>query len=147
LVIAGTGPEGEKLKRIAKANIKFEGKVSDEKKKELIKNCLGLVNPVENEDFGIVPVEAMNLGKPVLVHRSGGHLETVIENKSGIFFDSLSPQSLSQKILEFDNKIKSRFFNPEEISKSVEHLSEERFVEEFKTFVTEKWKLHQNDNA
>jgi glycosyltransferase involved in cell wall biosynthesis len=147
LVLAGTGPEEEMLKNIAKSNIRFEGKVSDERKKELIKNCLGLINPVENEDFGIVPVEAMNFGKPVLVHRSGGHLETVIENKSGMFFDNLSPENLSQKILEFDKKIKSHLFDPETISKSVENLSEERFAREFKTFVMERWKLHQNVNA
>jgi glycosyltransferase involved in cell wall biosynthesis len=147
LIIAGTGPEEEKLRSLAKTNIKFEGKVSEERKKELIKNCLGLINPVENEDFGIVPVEAMNFGKPVLVHRSGGHLETVTENRSGMFFDDLSPESLSQKILEFDKKIKSRLFNPEEISKSIADLSEERFTREFKTFVMEKWELHQNANA
>ncbi len=147
LVIVGTGPEEEKLKSSAKTNIKFEGKVSDGRKKELIKNCLGLINPVENEDFGIVPVEAMNFGKPVLVHRSGGHLETVTENKNGMFFDDLSSEKLSEKILEFEKKIRSRLFEPEGISRGVENLSEERFTKEFTTFVTERWELHQNSNA
>jgi glycosyltransferase involved in cell wall biosynthesis len=147
LLIVGTGPEEEILKRVAKANIKFEGRVSDSKKKELIQGCLGLINPVEDEDFGIVPIEALNFGKPVLVHKSGGHLETVKENVSGMFFSNLSPEALSEKILEFDKKIKEKGFNPKEISKSVENLSEERFKQEFEAFVMEKWKLHQGINA
>jgi len=147
LVIAGTGPEEKMLKEVAKSNIKFEGKVSDEKKKELIRGCLGLINPVEDEDFGIVPIEALNFGKPVLVHKSGGHLETVKENINGMFFDNLSAEVLSEKILEFDKKIKEKIFDPKEISKSVENLSEERFKKEFGDFVMEKFKLRQGVNA
>lgn len=143
LVIAGTGPEEETLKNIAGKNIKFEGRVTDERKRELIKNCLGLINPVQDEDFGIVPAEGMNFGKPVLAHKSGAHIETVKENISGMFFENLEPEKLSQDILEFDKKIKEHKFDPKKISESVKHLSEERFSEELKNFVMEKWKLHE----
>lgn len=147
LVIAGTGPEENNLKNIAKDNIKFEGKVSDPKKFELIEECLGLVNPVEDEDFGIVPVEAASYGKPILAHRSGGHLETVSDGINGMFFDDLSANALSDKILEFDKKIKQKTFDPKTISNGAKKYSAERFVEEYKNFVMEKWELHQKENA
>ncbi|MFH1899242.1 MAG: glycosyltransferase, partial [Patescibacteria group bacterium] len=83
LVIIGTGLEEVHLKDIAKENIVFKGKVSEEEKHQILEDSAGLINPVTDEDFGIVPVEAMAHGKPVLAHRSGGHLETIIENETG----------------------------------------------------------------
>jgi glycosyltransferase involved in cell wall biosynthesis len=147
LVIVGNGPEEKKLKSIASENITFEIKAGDARKMELIKESLGLINPVKDEDFGIVPVEAMNYGKPVLAHRSGGHLETIKEGLNGMFFEDLTPEKLSDKIVEFDKKIKSKVYNPQDIYETSKNFSKERFVREYKNFVMEKWDSHIKENA
>jgi glycosyltransferase involved in cell wall biosynthesis len=147
LKIVGTGPEERRLENIAGSNITFEGRISDGRKQELLQNCLGLINPVEDEDFGIVPVEAMGFGKPVLAHRSGGHLETITEGVNGMFFEESTSEKLSEKILEFDKKVKSKNYDPKAIYDGAKNFSEERFKREYKNFVMEKWEAHIKENA
>jgi len=147
LIIAGTGTEEEKLKSIANGNIKFEGRVSEERKKELISECSGLINPVGDEDFGIVPVEAMSCGKPVLAHKSGGHLETIQDGISGMLFSTKDPAELAKEIKRFAKAIEDQKFDPKTISTSVQKYSKERFQEEFKSFILEKWQFLQKQNA
>ena len=139
LVIIGTGLEEGHLKGIAKENIVFKGKVLDDEKHQIIENSAGLINPVVDEDFGIVPIEAMAHGKPVLAHRSGGHLETIIENETGMFFDEPTIDSLSEKLIEFDKAIKDKKFDHEKIKEHAQKFSKERFKTEFENFVREKW--------
>lgn len=101
LKIAGVGPEARRLKNMAGRNIKFLGLISDEKLAELYSRAKVLVFPQE-EDFGIVPLEAMASGRPVIAFRGGGALETVVDGETGIFFDEQSEESLSQAIRRFD---------------------------------------------
>jgi glycosyltransferase involved in cell wall biosynthesis len=147
LIVVGTGLEEENLKKIAGSNITFKGRVSDKDKHSLIENCLGLINPVVDEDFGIVPVEAMAHGKPVLAHKSGGHLETVIENETGLFFAEDSVDSLSEKLVEFEKMIKNKKFDRQNIKEHAQKFSKERFKKEFEDFVREKWEEHKKQNA
>jgi len=142
LTIAGTGIEEPKLKKMAKPNIKFLGRVSELEKHQLYANCLGLIFPVVDEDLGIVPIEAMAHGKPVLAHRSGGVLETVQEGFSGMFFDTVTVESLIEKIKEFDTAIRAKKFNPEQIKQTTQNYGKERFKKEFSSFVREKWEEH-----
>jgi glycosyltransferase involved in cell wall biosynthesis len=104
----------------------------------LIEGSLGLINTVADEDFGIVPIEVMAHGKPVLAHRSGGHLEIIKENVSGMFFDEINFEQLVSKIKEFDQAVRNNKFSAGEIRLSVEKYSKERFQTEFKKFVDEK---------
>lgn len=101
LKIVGGGPEKSRLKKIAKPNIEFYDFVIDKKRLfEYYKNCEALIFPQE-EDFGITAVEAMAAGKPVIAFRGGGALETVIENKTGIFFNEQTPESLIEAVKKF----------------------------------------------
>jgi len=106
---------------------------------------LGLINPVVDEDFGIVPVEAMAHGKPVLAHKSGGHLETIIEGETGLFFEGEDSKILSQKLIEFDQMIKNKIFDRVKITEHAQKFSKERFKSEFENFVREKWEEHKKN--
>jgi len=117
-------------------NIEFLGEVSDEEKNELMAGAKAFIIASKDEDFGIVPVEAMMAGTPVISHRSGGPLETVIAGKTGLFFDELNVESLNSAIKKFQ-KTK---FDYSEIAKYSKKFSKERFEKEIKEFVKSKVK-------
>ncbi|HWA64609.1 MAG TPA: glycosyltransferase [Candidatus Paceibacterota bacterium] len=100
LKIAGTGPEFGRLRRLAGPNVEFLGAVSEQRLAELYSRCRALVFPQE-EDFGIVPLEAMASGRPVIAYRAGGALETVAEGKTGVFFDDQTVESLAAAVRTF----------------------------------------------
>jgi glycosyltransferase involved in cell wall biosynthesis len=79
-------------------NIEFLGAVSDKQLWQLYAGARALLYPVEDEDFGMVPVEAMAAGTPVIAHRSGGPQETILEGKTGLFIDDFQALSLGQAI-------------------------------------------------
>jgi glycosyltransferase involved in cell wall biosynthesis len=113
------------------SNIEFLGEVTDEEKFELMKGAQAFVFASEDEDFGIIPVEAMACGTPVISHKSGGVLETVIEGETGIFYDELTLDSLAKAILKFQ-KLKLR---PEDCIAQAQKFSKERFKKEMKEFI------------
>ncbi len=132
LVIIGDGPEGEKLQRKAKKNIKFLDWQTDKIVNKYYKNCTAFIFPGE-DDFGIAPVEAMAHGKPVLAFRNGGAVETIIEGKTGEFFDYQHPAVLADGIRRLRNNLPK--YNSKFICAHVRKFSRERFEKEFKKFV------------
>ena len=101
LRIIGDGPCRKQLQKISNPNIQFLGKVDTDKLVSNYRHCRALIFP-GNEDFGIVPVEAQACGRPVIAYGAGGALETVIENITGLFFSSLTSESLIETIQKFD---------------------------------------------
>ena len=96
LVIVGDGPEVPALRRLAGPTIEFKGWLPDDELRQLYSRCSGLIFPGE-EDFGIVPVEAIACGKPVIAYARGGALETVREQAppaTGVFFQEQSVDAL-----------------------------------------------------
>lgn len=122
---------GDELRKIAGPTIRFVGEVSDAERWELMEKARAFIFPAEEEDFGITPVEAMGTGTPIIAYRSGGVQETVIEGKTGLFFDKLTPESLSEVIKKFE-KTK---FKSEECIAQAKKFSKERFKEEMLEFV------------
>ena len=139
LIIIGEGNYASNLKKIAGNNIVFKGRLPDEEKHKLIANSLGLINPVKDEDFGIVPIEAMAQGVPVLAHYSGGHKETIVENVNGMFFYELTVEDLVDKLKKFDSAVRNGYFDRDKVMSGAQKYSKDRFKLEFKKFVDDKW--------
>lgn len=95
LVVVGEGKMRAELEAQAGKTIRFMGGVSDEVLDTLYAGAKALLYPVEDEDFGIVPVEALGHGVPVIAHNSGGPRETIIEGKTGFLFDELTATALN----------------------------------------------------
>ncbi len=110
LKIVGSGPELDKLKKMAKPNIEFCGRVSDQELKNLYSKALAFIYPAI-EDFGIVPVESMASGRPVIALGLGGSAETVIPGKTGLLFQEQTADSLITAVKDF----KPEDYNPDEI--------------------------------
>jgi glycosyltransferase involved in cell wall biosynthesis len=138
LVVAGSGPEFDTIKKIAKNNISLIGHIDRLELKKQMQEAKAFVFASE-EDFGIVPVEAQACGTPVIAFGKGGVLETVDEGKTGVFFKEQTSESLKEAILYFG----TLKFNPNEIREHTLQFSKERFEREIKAFVDEKYQEHK----
>ena len=143
LFIIGDGQERRKLERFAKKNIEFLGWQGNEEVRNYYRECKAFVFPGE-EDFGIAPVEAQACGKPVIAYGRGGVLESVIafpkENPTGVFFDHLTPESLSEAIDLFERNIDQ--FDSRQIRRNALPFHKNNFREKIKSFIEEKYKEH-----
>ncbi|REG98930.1 glycosyltransferase [Flavobacterium aquicola] len=137
LIVAGSGPELETIKKVAKSNISIIGGIDSLELKKQMQGAKAFVFAAE-EDFGIVPVEAQACGTPVIAYGKGGVLETVVDHKTGIFYKEQTAQSLKEAILYFEKQL----FDPKEIRKHALQFSKERFENEIKAFIDEKYKGH-----
>ncbi len=102
LKIVGTGAEEQALRAIAGPTVDFLGAVSDEALGELYTGASALIFCALDEDFGMVPVEAMAHGTPVIGLAQGGVKETVIDGKTGILFNEATPESLKKAVRRFE---------------------------------------------
>lgn len=100
LKVFGSGPEEAALKKLAGPNIEFLGHVSDSYRSKLFEEAIAFLHP-HVEDFGITPVESMAAGRPVIAFRKGGATETVIDGKTGRFFDHQSWEEIADTVLHF----------------------------------------------
>jgi glycosyltransferase involved in cell wall biosynthesis len=120
LRVIGTGPEEKKLRKLANSNVKFLGYQSDEIVAQHYADCRALIFPGK-EDFGIVPVEAMASGRPVIAYGRGGARETVVllaagapgrtpTSPTGILFEEQSAGALCEAVMLFERN--SHKFDP-----------------------------------
>lgn len=133
LVIAGDGPEMDKLRKMAKPNIRFMGRVSEEEKYELYRGCKAFLFPGE-EDFGITPVEAQSFGKPVIALGRGGALETVIDGQTGVHYSEGNAKGLIEAV----KRAETIDFNPDVIKQNALKFDWEMFKKQLKQFVEDK---------
>lgn len=126
LIMAGVGPMQIQLQELAGPTVRLIGEVTDTQLAALYQNAQALIYPVEDEDFGMVPVEAMQAGVPVIAHRSGGPRESIVEGVSGVFFDQLTVTGLVAAIKKFQ---KHKWDRPK-IAKKAHEFGFERFKRE-----------------
>jgi glycosyltransferase involved in cell wall biosynthesis len=122
LLVIGNGPEHDRLKKIAGSTITFKSNVSDEEMVKHISKAEAFIFPNE-EDFGIVAVEAQAAGIPVIAYRAGGSLDTVVEGVTGEFFDEPNSSSLAKVLKGFNYKL----YNHKAILENAQKFSNEEF--------------------
>lgn len=136
LKIVGTGKEEVYLKSIAGPTIEFVGEVSDEELHVLYGGAKAVVFAAIDEDFGLVPVEAMGHGVPVIALSQGGVRETVLPQKTGVWFDTLTPEAIKKAVGEFQKMNKDWSVA---CRKQADRFSKQRFKKEFREFVEDKY--------
>lgn len=139
LIVIGNGSEKKKLQAKAKNNIVFMGFLEDNQLRNYISQSRALIFPGE-EDFGMIPLEVMSFGVPVIAFAKGGVLETVIENldnvnkSSGIFFKEQTVNSLQNAINQFEN-IENNF-DSNWIRSHAKNFEEHKFLQKFNETVS-----------
>jgi glycosyltransferase involved in cell wall biosynthesis len=142
LVVVGKGPEENALKAMASKNIEFVGWLSDEAIGPVYARCRALVFPGE-EDLGIVPLEAQASGRPVIAYGRGGALETVLPDKTGLFFHQQTTEALNEAVEKLENRLDR--FEPEAIRKHSEGFGRQRFIDEMRSHI--RWCLDDHSAA
>lgn len=133
LIVAGDGPELNRLRTRAAPNVTFTGWVSDEELRDLYERCTALVFPGE-EDFGIIPVEVMACGKPVIAYARGGACETVLDSPAG-GTGVLFPDQTVESLLEAVAHLRSKRFEPADLRRHALSFGREVFKARFREFV------------
>jgi len=153
LKVVGAGRERGVLKELVQQSIvnskpstvQFLGEVSDDELIRLYQNCRVVIFPASQEDFGLVPVEAMACGVPVIANAQGGVLESVIDwsvggkgKCSGVYFEPATTGSLTLALNNFVDLEKKGYFDPKFIRRHAQKFSKERFKREILKFVQSK---------
>ena len=133
LLVVGSGPEEKRLKHMAPENVQLLGSLSDQELSWLYQNCRAFIVTSE-EDFGIVGLEAMSCGRPVITYYRGGVTETIEEGRTGMFFYDQSPESLSRAL----DKFEKTDMDPEEIHNHALNFSIQACFRKIKNFLQEK---------
>ncbi len=119
------------LESISGPTIEFLGEVSQSDKARLYQNAKAFIFCSDNEDFGIVPVESMAYGCPVIAYHSGGVTETVVNGKTGVFFDQLNADSCVQAIKKLED---TKIF-PKDCLTRASEFNQAKFIEKINSLI------------
>jgi glycosyltransferase involved in cell wall biosynthesis len=122
LVIAGDGPARRDLEARAGRNVEFAGHLADRELVDLMQHCRAAIFP-SRDDFGLVPVEVMACGRPVIAYSGGGARMTVKPPETGILFDAQTPQAVAEAVRRFDDGD----YDPVRIRRHAQQWSAEQF--------------------
>jgi len=137
LKIIGTGPALKKWMLTAHKNIEFLGRVSDNEVADYLSHCRALIMPQE-EDAGIVPLEAMASGRPVIAYQGGGALETIIDGVTGVFFDQQTAADLAQAV----KKAETIKWQPTRIREQAMRFDLINFQRQMESFINRSYQEH-----
>ncbi|MBC7799267.1 MAG: glycosyltransferase [Gemmatimonadaceae bacterium] len=143
LIVAGTGPEMDRLRAAGTANVTFVGFVPDSQLRELMRSAEALVFAAE-EDFGILPVEVQGEGTPVIALGRGGLRETVCvdgPDPTGMFFDTADARSIAATVEAFD--LDRDRFTRAACHTNALRFSTARFEREISAFVHDRYAAFQ----
>lgn len=97
LVVVGAGPEERRLRALAGKNVVMVKDLTDGQIQWLYARSIAVVSS-SYEDFGLTPIEGATHGKPSIVLRWGGFLDTILEDRTGVYFDEPTPEALSEAV-------------------------------------------------
>jgi glycosyltransferase involved in cell wall biosynthesis len=101
LIVVGSGAEEDRLRKLAGPTVTVLGRQTTEEIAKLYQNARALLF-AGVEDFGIVFLEAMASGRPVIAYAAGGALDAVVDGKTGLFFREQTAEALMQAILAYE---------------------------------------------
>ncbi|MFA5925430.1 MAG: glycosyltransferase [Parcubacteria group bacterium] len=130
LKVIGRGPDFVRLKKMAHSNIEFMGRLSDEELADTFSRAKAFIFPQE-EDFGIIAIEALASGKPIIAYRGGDIVEHVEEGREALFFDNQTPGDLIKALEKFS----SYEFNGEKIRERSLKFDREIFKSKIRDYV------------
>lgn len=133
LVIVGDGPARSDIESVAGPNVRFLGQVDDATLRWLYRNSLTLVS-ASFEDYGLTPLEAACFGRPSVVLRSGGFLDTVVDGLTGTFFEAPDVDHVAQAMKAATKQI----WDEDELQAHAEKFSRASFKQRIRQVIAEE---------
>jgi len=133
LTIVGTGDEYKKLAKRTSEHIVLRGWVSEEEKNTILANARALLFPCE-DDFGIVCVEALAAGIPVIALGRGGAKEIITDGVHGVLFADPTTEVMADGMRRFLAQEES--FDPATLRMRAQDFSKERFERQMRTVIS-----------
>lgn len=134
LIVVGAGSGRARLEKLAGPTVEFRGRVEHAELKRLFASCRALLFPGV-EDFGIVPLEVMASGRPVIALGRGGAVETVVHERTGILFPDATVESLKKALLTFEAE--EHHFRPDACVAQAARFGRDLFQAKFATLLGE----------
>ncbi len=144
LIVVGNGSQLSQLKELAKKNISFVESPDDALLRQLYAGARALIFP-QLEDFGLVPLEAMAAGTPVLAYAAGGALETVIDMQTGLFFKDQTAAAIINTVNSFEAG--RHQITRQNCQKQASQFSQSGFMGCFSAKVNMLWQEYQTKNT
>lgn len=134
LIVGGDGPDRDRLEQMAGETVEFRGFVPDDELPRLVSGAKAVIFNAQNEDFGMVPIEAMAAGTPVIGVRDGFTRHQIFDGMNGLLFDS-GERNLRKAIRRFERAGVEA--DEDEIAAFADQFSVERFRREMRRIVSE----------
>jgi glycosyltransferase involved in cell wall biosynthesis len=137
LVVVGEGPDGARLRGIAAGapNIELRGRADNAAVDRLFAECQAVIHPAI-DDFGIVPVEALATGRPVVAFAGGGATDSVRDGETGVLFAEATPESLATAL----TRLRGLRFDPARLRAESHRFDRVAFERRFAAFVDARWR-------
>jgi glycosyltransferase involved in cell wall biosynthesis len=130
LVVVGDGADRARLSRLCGPNVELRGRVDDDELVRLYAACRAVVHPAL-DDFGIVPVEALAAGRPVVAFAAGGALDSIRDGETGVLFHEATPESLAAALDRLDQLT----FDPGRLRAAARRFDRATFEQRFGAYV------------
>jgi len=137
LILVGSFEKGSKhfelykkyIESLKPVNVEIIHWASQETLDKLYAECKGFITTAHDEDFGLTPIEAMAYGKPVIATNEGGYKETVLDGKTGILIDDITPEKLAEAVEKVDQQLtRNPLFYKDACKHQAENFSIDVFV-------------------